>query len=108
MAFYVCDFMVNGNAQYPTLTDALACADAWLEVYRGESGDGWSEINISIFEADNETDDPEEDGKMVASADECNREYPPDDLDEDNYSRSSGEWWNPDFQYTCDYRMVIK
>jgi len=105
--YYVYDAMAPYTSKFNTLTEAMACGEAIIEEYRGHAIDGWGDINIGIYACEKETDEPDQDGKEVAAAVEYTITQKPEDVDDDSYSKSTGEWWNPDWDYTCDYRMEL-
>lgn len=66
-----------------------------------------NEYNENLFQNDEDYQDEYDYyyGWATYEAKEFNVRYPPDDLDEDDYSESTGEYWNPDYCYICDYKF---
>jgi len=109
MIYYAYDAMAPIAVPFQTLTEAIACGDAMIAEYREyASVDGWGDVSISVFACEAESENPDEDGKQVAFAKEIVIAEKPNDLDEDSYSQETGEWWNPDWDYLCDFKMEQK
>lgn len=91
-----------------TLDEAINEANATIKNnWQPDQGDEWSldVTDVSIFRAPADCDDPSEDGVCVARATEVDRVDRPNDLDEDGFSLSTGDWWDNGYDYMCNYRV---
>jgi hypothetical protein len=97
-----------GSHPFPTFAEAVASAELELKEYRDNAGEGWADEAgyISVYKCRTETEDPEEDGLLVAQSLETILEERPDDIDEDGYSEGLGDHWFYDFDYLAEYNVT--
>lgn len=90
----------NIPKSFPTLNEAVKYAKELLEEYRSSAivRGGWHTDmdNFRIVDAA---------GTVYCRFKRINEISRPDDIDEEGYSRSVGEYWDPDWEYTCDYEL---
>ena len=81
----------EGFQVFETLEDALDTAD---ERIKGYLVDGWSEevTNVCV-------------GKITHRAKICDEVFPDGEIDEDGIDEA-GEYWDPDFDCKCNYKMI--
>lgn len=106
--WYLYDGVGGDFHKMKSLKAAIAKGEDLIEEGRGyASSDGWSDCigGTTVFRCETATLDPDEDGIAVYEATEIILQNKPDDLDEDGYSKSTGDWWNDAFDYLSDYKM---
>jgi hypothetical protein len=108
-AFHICDDGYGGNCVFAVETSfeaALATANDAIAEYRHQCDPEWSDCveSIAIYEAPPGTEDPQEDGNLVAKCVMFDVDERPNDVDEDGYSPSTDKYWDR-VDFYCDYRM---
>ena len=85
---------------FPTLKEAVECAKKMLEDLESDVayGDYWHE-DMDIFKIVDAA------GAVYYRFKRIDEVHKPDDIDEDGYSESIGEYWDPRFEYTCGYEL---
>lgn len=81
----------SGFELFETLDDAL---DAANERIQGYLEDAWSDEVTSVCA-----------GKITHRAKMCDQVFPDGEIDEEGLDES-GELWDPDCEYKCDYKML--
>lgn len=92
--------------QYETLGEAIAAANESIEYTRQNMDGEWpTEVeDLAVYLAPADSEEPDEDGQVVAKAVMVDVKEKPDDCDEFGYSDSLGlNFSNVDFY--CDYRV---
>lgn len=81
----------SGFECFLTLDDAIDAAD---ERIQGYLDDAWSDEVTSVCA-----------GKITHRAKMCDQVFPDGEIDEDGIDES-GELWDPDCEYKCNYKML--
>ena len=81
----------EGFQVFETLDDALDAAEDRIKCYLV---DGWSEDVTGVCA-----------GKITHRAKECDQVYPVGEIDEDGLDEA-GDYWDPDWGYKCNYKMM--
>lgn len=81
----------SGFELFETLDDAL---DAANERIQGYLDDAWSEEVTGVCA-----------GKITHRAKMCDQVFPDGEIDEDGIDEA-GEYWDPDWDYKCNYKML--
>ena len=80
-----------GFEAFETLDDALDAANERIQEYLD---DGWSEDVTSVCA-----------GKITHKSKMCDQVYPVGEIDEDGLDEE-GIYWDPDWGYKCNYKMM--
>lgn len=91
-----------------TLAEAIALGNETItNNWQPDHGEEWSldVADVGVYRAPRDCEEPGEDGVLVARATEVDRVNRPDDVDEDGFSESDGEWWGHGYEYMCNYRV---
>jgi len=85
---------------FPTLKAAVECAKGMLDLLEFDAvgAEGWH-VDMDKFVIVDAVGTVYYRFKRI---DEIPR---PDDIDEDEYSESFGDYWNPDWDYVCGYEL---
>lgn len=81
----------DGFEVFETLDEALDDAN---EKIKGYLADGWSEDVTGVCT-----------GRITHRAKMCDQVFPDGEIDEDGLDES-GDYWDPDYGYKCNYKML--
>jgi len=94
MGYFVYDCDQGDIETYETEEIALEKAEEALDYYRDNStGDGWPEgFQIQV-------------GVVTHELVMVDRQDQPDDFDDDGISAATGEYWDSEWSYRCDFQL---